>query len=73
MPDFATEQLRKNQHVRIHYQPGGAGPANPTYFLGSDEAQIGFITGATLPGSGSVEPLWVPSPRRPGRAPPRRR
>lgn len=66
MPDFAVEQLRKNQDVRVHYQPGGAGPLNPSYFLGSEEAQIGFITGATLVNSGSVEPIWVPSPRRPG-------
>ncbi len=66
MPDFATEQLRRNQDVRVHYQPGGAGPANPVYFLGSEEAQIGFITGATKANSGGVDPIWVPSPRRPG-------
>lgn len=66
MPDFAVEQLRKQQDVRQHYQPGGAGPSNPTYFLGSEEAQIGFLSGGTLPNSGSVEPIWVPSPRRPG-------
>jgi hypothetical protein len=66
MPDFATEQLRKNQDVRHHYQPGGAGPNNPVYFLGTDEAQIGFVTGGSLPNSGSVDPIWVPSPRRPG-------
>lgn len=66
MPDFAVEQLRKNQNVRHHYQPGGAGPSNPVYFLGSSEAQIGFITGMTMVNSGAVEPIWVPSPRRPG-------
>lgn len=66
MPDFATEQLRRNQDVRVHYQIGGAGPANPTYFLGSEEAQIGFITGASLVNNGQTEPIWVPSPRRPG-------
>jgi photosystem II stability/assembly factor-like uncharacterized protein len=66
MPDFSTEQLRRNQDVRIHYQPSGAGPFNPTYFLGSDEAQIGFITGGNIQNVGSVEPIWVPSPRRPG-------
>lgn len=66
MPDFATEQLRKNQDVRVHYQPGGAGPTNPTYYLGSEEAQIGFITGGTKVNSGDVDPIWVPSPRRPG-------
>lgn len=66
MGDFATEQFRKQQDVRIHYQPGGAGPRNSVYYLGSSDAQTGFVTGATLVNSGSVEPLWVPSPRRPG-------
>lgn len=66
MPDFSPEQLWKNQDVRVHWQPGGAGPANPTYYLGSEEAQIGFITGGTKVNSGSIEPIWVPSPRRPG-------
>lgn len=67
MADFATEQLRRNQDVRTHYQIGGAGPSNPTYYLGSEEAQIGFITGASLAAAtGGTEPIWVPSTRRPG-------
>lgn len=66
MPDFAVEQLRKQQDVRVHYQPGGAGPSNPTYYLGSSDAQVGFISGMTMVNSGAVEPIWVPSPRRPG-------
>ncbi len=66
MPDFAVEQFRKQQDVRHHYQPGGAGPRNPTYYLGSGDAQTGFVSGMTLINSGNVEPIWVPSPRRPG-------
>lgn len=65
MPDFSTEQLRRNQDVRVHYQPGGAGPSNPVYFLGSEDAQIGFITGATFTNDPIGDPLWVPG-RRPG-------
>lgn len=63
--DLSADQVRTMQVVRFFHQVGGAAPANVAYLLGTDDAQIGYITGGTIPQSGSVDPIWSPDPANP--------
>jgi hypothetical protein len=63
--DLSADQVRTMQMVRFFQQVGGAAPGNIAYLLGSDDAQIGYITGGSIPQSGSVDPIWSPDPANP--------
>lgn len=65
MPDLSSDQVKTMQIVRHFWQPGGALASNPLYLLGTDDAQIGYITGGSKPNEGSVEPIWSPTPEQP--------
>lgn len=57
-------ELIKQLGTRTFYQPGGAGTAR--YFFGLN-TEYHFIDGAELPTNGSIDPIYVPDPRRPDR------
>jgi photosystem II stability/assembly factor-like uncharacterized protein len=57
-------ELIKQGSTRAFYQPGGPGAAK--FFYGLD-AQYFFIDGANMPTNGTINPLFVPDPRRPNR------
>jgi hypothetical protein len=57
-------EIIKQLGTRTFYQPGGAG--QPRYFLGVN-SEYGFIDGMNLPTNGSIDPIYVPDPRRPDR------
>jgi photosystem II stability/assembly factor-like uncharacterized protein len=59
-----SNELIKQQSTRTFYQPGG--PGTPAYFFGLD-TQYHYISGATIPTNGSIDPIFAPDPRRPGR------
>ncbi len=61
--DLSADQVRTMQIVRFFQQVGGAAPNNVAYLLGTDDAQIGYITGGTIPQSGSIDPIWSPDRR----------
>lgn len=63
--DLSADQVRTMQVVRFFQQVGGAAPGNVAYLLGTDDAQIGYITGGTIPQSGSIDPIWSPDPATP--------
>jgi hypothetical protein len=63
--DLSADQVRTMQIVRFFQQVGGAAPLNTAYPLGTDDAQIGYITGGTIPQSGSIDPIWSPDPANP--------
>lgn len=55
-------ELIKQLGTRSFYQPGGPGTAR--YFFGIN-TEYNFIDGAGLPTNGSIDPIYVPDPRRP--------
>ena len=57
-------ELIKQLGTRSFYQPGGAGTTR--YFYGIN-SEYHFIDGAELPTNGSIDPIYVPDPRRPDR------
>lgn len=62
--NFDTDELIKNNSVRTYAQYGGAGTRK--YFYG-DGTQYNFLEGPELPTNGSIEPIFVPDPRRANR------
>lgn len=63
--DLSADVVRTMQVVRFFQQVGGAAPANIAYLLGTDDAQIGYITGGSIPQTGGVDPIWAPDPASP--------
>lgn len=57
-------EIIKQLGTRTFYQPGGAGTQR--YFFGID-TEYHFIDGAEIPTNGSIDPIYVPDPRRPDR------
>lgn len=57
-------ELIKQLGTRAFYQPGGAGTARLFYGINSE---YNFIDGAEIPTNGSIDPIYVPDPRRPDR------
>jgi hypothetical protein len=55
-------ELIKQLGTRSFYQP--AGPGGTRYFFGIN-TEYNFIDGAALPTNGSIDPIYVPDPRRP--------
>jgi len=55
-------ELIKQLGTRSFYQP--AGPGGQRYFFGIN-TEYNFIDGAALPTNGSIDPIYVPDPRRP--------
>jgi hypothetical protein len=55
-------ELIKQLGTRSFYQPGG--PGTPRYFFGIN-SEYNFIDGAEIPTNGSIDPIYVPDPRRP--------
>lgn len=55
-------ELIKQLGTRSFYQPAGAGGAR--YFFGIN-TEYNFIDGAALPTNGSIDPIYVPDPRKP--------
>lgn len=55
-------ELIKQLGTRSFYQPAGAGGAR--YFFGIN-TEYNFIDGAEMPTNGSIDPIYVPDPRRP--------
>lgn len=58
-----TNELIKQGNTRTFYQKGG--PGNQMYFFGLD-TQYHYISGATMPVNGAINPIFTPDPRRPG-------
>ena len=57
-------ELIKQGNTRTWYQPGGAG-SKPLFF-GLD-TQYHFVDGANIPTNGSIDPIYMPDPRRANR------
>jgi photosystem II stability/assembly factor-like uncharacterized protein len=51
---FNPAQVHNQSDVRVYYQPGGAGPANPVYLAGGGQTSYIDLTGLTIPVSGDV-------------------
>lgn len=62
-PLDANELIKQGQ-TRTFYQPGG--PGTPMYFFGLDTSYH-FVDSANMPANGSIDPVFVPDPRRPNR------
>ena len=62
-PLDANELIKQGQ-TRTFYQPGGPGTA--MYFFGLDTSYH-FIDSAEMPSNGTIDPVFVPDPRRPNR------
>lgn len=62
--NFDADELIKNGNVRTFAQYGGAGTKK--YFYG-DGTQYNFIDSPELPTNGSIDPIFMPSPRRANR------
>jgi hypothetical protein len=62
-PLDANELIKQGQ-TRTFYQPGG--PGTPVYFFGLDTSYH-FIDSAEMPTNGTIDPVFVPDPRRPNR------
>lgn len=62
--NFDSDELIKNNSVRTYAQYGGAGTRK--YFYG-EGTQYNFIDSAELPTNGSIDPIFIPDPRRPNR------
>jgi hypothetical protein len=59
-----AKELIKQLQTRTFYQPGG--PGRRRYFFGMDTGYH-FIDSAELPVQGTIDPIYVPDPRRPDR------
>lgn len=57
-------ELIKQLGTRSFYQPGG--PGTTRYFFGIN-SEYHFIDGSEIPTNGSIDPIYVPDPRRPDR------
>jgi hypothetical protein len=62
--NFDSDELIKNGNVRTFAQYGGAGTKK--YFYG-DGTQYNFIESPEIPTNGSIDPIYMPSPRRANR------
>jgi hypothetical protein len=62
-PLDANELIKQGQ-TRTFYQPGG--PGTEMYFFGLDTSYH-FIDSAEMAGNGTIDPVFVPDPRRPNR------
>lgn len=62
-PLDANELIKQGQ-TRTFYQPGG--PGTGMYFFGLDTSYH-FIDSAEMPSNGTIDPVFVPDPRRPNR------
>jgi hypothetical protein len=62
-PLDANELIKQGQ-TRTFYQPGG--PGTSMYFFGLDTSYH-FIDSAEMPSNGTIDPVFVPDPRRPNR------
>lgn len=62
-PLDANELIKQGQ-TRTFYQPGG--PGTNMYFFGLDTSYH-FIDSAEMPSNGSIDPVFIPDPRRPNR------
>lgn len=62
-PLDANELIKQGQ-TRTFYQPGG--PGTGMYFFGLDTSYH-FIDSAEMPSNGTIDPVYVPDPRRPNR------
>ena len=62
-PLDANELIKQGQ-TRTFYQPGG--PGTDMYFFGLDTSYH-FIDSAEMPSNGTIDPVFVPDPRRPNR------
>lgn len=62
-PLDANELIKQGQ-TRTFYQPGG--PGTDMYFFGLDTSYH-FIDSAEMPSNGTIDPVYVPDPRRPTR------
>jgi photosystem II stability/assembly factor-like uncharacterized protein len=62
-PLDANELIKQGQ-TRTFYQPGG--PGTNMYFFGLDTSYH-FIDSAEMPSNGTIDPVFVPDPRRPNR------
>lgn len=62
-PLDANELIKQGQ-TRTFYQPGG--PGTSMYFFGLDTSYH-FIDSAEMPSNGTIDPVYVPDPRRPNR------
>jgi photosystem II stability/assembly factor-like uncharacterized protein len=61
---LTADEVLKQSNTRLFYQPGGDGQR--TYF-GGNETQYMLLSGVSNPIAGSVDPVYVHDPRRPGR------
>lgn len=59
---LTADEIIKNQSARTWYQ---LGPGGQRYFYG--QPGYHFISGATKVVAGTIDPIFVPDPRRPGR------
>lgn len=57
-------ELVKQGNTRTWYQPGGAG--TKALFFGLD-TQYHFVDSASIPTNGSIDPIYMPDPRRAGK------
>src|SRR5262245_46138778 len=61
---FDDSEIIKQLGTRAFYQPGGPGATRYFFGLGTE---YHFIDGAELPTNGSIDPIYVPDPRKPDR------
>lgn len=66
MSSLNADEVITQKHKRAFIQYGGPQPGNPTKYGGQD-AQYMFIDGVSKPETGSIDPIWVPDPRRIGK------
>ena len=59
-----SNEIIKQSNTRTFYQPGGVG-TKPLFF--GIDTQYHYIDSASIPTNGSIDPVFVPDPRRPGR------
>lgn len=62
MAKISTDELLKQQSLRVYVQWGGARPANKLAY-GGVNAQYMFIDGVSNPVQGDISPIRVPHPR----------
>lgn len=61
---LSESEIIKQLSTRSFYQPGG--PGQTKYFFGLG-TEYNFIDGMSIPTNGSIDPIYVPDPRRPNR------
>lgn len=63
MPNLSADELYKQSHTRLYYQPDGDGTR--TYF-GGDETQYMIVGGVDAPIQGGIDPVYIHDPARAG-------